>query len=194
MRYSIIIMILLIVGCKDEGVFSPKPRMYPKVEYPEKAYTIFDEDYCELTFERPVYTEINQERSFFDEEPLHPCWFDLSFPSLNGTLHFSYYPVDDRARFDELVGDAFTFVEKHDIKANYRTETIIENDHGLSGILFDISGPVASPTQFYLSDSTDHFIRASLYFNNKVEPDSMAPIYTFVREDIERMIATMKFN
>jgi gliding motility-associated lipoprotein GldD len=194
MRYLILVFIIGMIGCKEEGVYSPKPRMYPKVDYPEKSYTIFNETYCEMTFERPVYTEVKQEKSFFDEDPLHPCWFDITFPSLNGKLHFSYYPIDSRERFDELVGDAFTFVEKHDIKANYRTEILIENDQGLNGILFDIDGPVASPVQFYLSDSTRHFIRASLYFNNKVEPDSMAPIHAFVKEDIERVIETMKFN
>ena len=194
MRYFILTIIILMVACKDEGVYSPKPHMYPKVNYPAKEYSTFEEDYCDMTFEKPVYTQISQERSFFEEDPLHPCWFDVNFPSLNGSLHFSYYPVESRKRFDELVGDAFTFAEKHDIKANYRTETAIDNEHGLSGILFDISGPVASPIQFFLSDSTEHFIRASLYFNNKVQPDSMAPIYSFVREDIERMIATMNFN
>lgn len=194
MRNLILILIIGITACKEDGVYSPKPRMYPKVDYPEKKYTLFDEEYCEMTFDRPVYTEVKQEESFFDEKPLNPCWFNIVFPSLNGQLYFSYFPIDSRERFDELVADAFTFVEKHDIKANYRTELLIENDQGLNGILFDIDGPVASPVQFYLSDSTRHFVRASLYFNNKVEPDSMAPIYAFVKEDIERMIKTMKFK
>ena len=193
MRYFIIV-ILVVLGCKDTGVFTPKPRMYPKINYPERSYKTFEESYCEFTFEVPMYTVTDQEQSFFEEKPLNPCWFDLEIPDLNGQLHFSYYPIESRQRFDELVSDAFTFVEKHDIKANYRSETLLDTPQGLHGILFDIDGPVASPIQFFLTDSTAHFVRASLYFNNKVEPDSMAPVYAFVREDIERMIQTMRFK
>ena len=195
MRIVIIAIIgLLLYGCSEEKAYSPKPRMFPKVDYPEKAFIPFNQDYCQLTFDMPAYSNISQEKLFFDETPANPCWFDLEFKNFNGNLHFSYYPIDDRKSFDELVVDAFKFVEKHDIKANYRSETAIENQYGVSGILFDIEGPVATPIQFFLSDSTDHFIRASLYFNNKVEPDSMAPIYNFVREDVLRIIETITFK
>jgi gliding motility-associated lipoprotein GldD len=183
----------MIISCAGETVYSPKPRMYPKVNYPQKSYIPFDEDFCNLTFEIPVYTNVLQEARFFEEKPVDPCWFDLEYPDFNGSLHFSYYPVGDRKSFDGLVQDAFKFVEKHDIKANYRSETIVHNKFGASGILFDIDGPVATPLQFFLSDSTYHFIRASLYFDNKVDPDSMAPIYNFVREDVLKMMETMQF-
>ena len=194
MRNVLLIFLLGLIGCKDSGVFTPKPRMYPKINFPERSYKTFNESYCNMEFEVPAYAETNQEKTFFDEEPVHPCWFDLEIPSLNGRLHFSYYPIESQQRFDELVSDAFTFVEKHDIKANYRSETLINTPNDLHGIIFDIDGPVASPVQFFLTDSVSHFLRASLYFNNKVEPDSMAPIHAFVREDIDKMIQTMRFN
>jgi len=189
-----VLVIFIIVGCTADKVYAPKPRMYPKVFYPEKEYITFEEDYCQLTFDMPAYARVMQERTFFEEEPADPCWFDLELKDFNGNLHFSYYPVNDRKTFDELITDAFRFVEKHDIKANYRSETVLENKQGVSGILFDIEGPVATPIQFFLTDSTHHFVRASLYFNNKVEPDSMAPIYSFVREDILRIIESMEFK
>ena len=195
MRIIITLLVIsIVVGCAGDSVFTPKPRMYPKVFYPQKAYTVFQQNYCPMTFEIPVYAEVAREQSFFEEKPLDPCWFDLEFKELNGNLHFSYYPVKGQKSFDELIDDAFKFVEKHDVKANYRSETSVRNQQGVSGILFDIEGPVATPIQFFLTDSTTHFIRASLYFNNKVEPDSMAPIYEFVRQDVLRMIETMQFN
>jgi len=56
--------------------------------------------------------------------------------------------------------------------------------------MFEIEGDVATPIQFFLSDSTNHFFRASLYFENKVQVDSMAPVYEFVRQDIDTLLST----
>ena len=85
-------------------------------------------------------------------------------------------------------------INKHNIKANYRKETIIDNGHGVKGILFEIEGPVASPLQFYLTDEKDHFFRASLYFNSKVNPDSTAPVLKYLRSDIDTLIASFKWK
>ena len=96
--------------------------------------------------------------------------------------------------FDKLVKDAFKLSGKHNIKANYRDEMVIKKENHVSGIIFDIAGPVASPTQFYLTDSTNHFLRGALYFNNRVEPDSMAPIYEFIKKDIAKLIETFSWQ
>jgi gliding motility-associated lipoprotein GldD len=142
----------------------------------------------------PDYARIVQDTLFFDEKPINPCWFDVEFLPFNGKLHCSYYPIMDQNGFEELISDAFTFVDKHDIKANYRAETQIMGKEGTGGILFEIDGPVATPIQFFLTDSTDHFIRGSLYFNNKVNPDSMAPVHQFVTEEIKKMLETLAFK
>ena len=195
MKNSIyIILIILLCGCNSESVFSPKPRMFPKIEYPEKSYSSFQESYCNFTFMLPSYAKVVQDTSFFEETPVHPCWFDLVMSQFNGRLHCSYYEVKSKEGFDQLINDAFTFVEKHDIKANYRSETTLENKYGAGGILFEIEGPVASPLQFFLTDSTTHFLRASLYFNNKVAPDSIAPVFQFVKNDVLKMIETLRFE
>ena len=195
MRISIIIIIIsLFTACKSDHVYRPKPRLYPKVDFPDRNYINFDEDYCQLTFNYPDYSNIKQELQFFDEKPLDPCWFDIAYPPFNGNLHCSYYPIEGENTFDKLVNDAFTFVDKHDIKANYREETVLENKYGNTGILFEIDGPVATPIQFFLTDSIDHFFRGSLYFNNKVNPDSMKVVHEFVKADILRLIETLQFT
>ena len=62
------------------------------------------------------------------------------------------------------------------------------------GILFKIEGNVATETQFFLTDSSKNFIRGSLYFNNKVNPDSMAIIQKFIDQDIENLISTFEWT
>ncbi len=172
----------------DEPIFSPKPRGFPKVIYPERAYQAFDTEYCHFSFEYPTYADIQQDTLFFDEKPIDPCWFDIVIPEFAARIHCSYFPISTSASFDQLRSDAFEMVNKHNIKANYIDELVIQNNDEVGGIVFDIKGPAASPFQFYLTDSTKHFLRGALYFNTQARPDSLAPIAEFVKEDILHLI------
>lgn len=197
MKNSIVYLLLamIVLSCQGERITTPKPRSFPKVDYPEKTYTAFDNARCNFTFEIPTYTKVKQEKKFFEEETESKCWFDISYSHFNGNLHCSYYDIKDRAHFDKLVNDAFKFVSKHQKKVNTQNEYLVRNeDKRVYGLSFEMDGPVASPMQFYLTDSTRHFLRASLYFNNKVNVDSMAPIHAFVKEDVKRMIQTFDWG
>lgn len=187
-------LLMLCVACKNEDAPLPKPRTYPKVEFPTKQYEQTNIEECSFSFEKPTYANIVKDNFFFEEKSPDPCWFDLSFPEFNGKLHCSYYPVSDRVAFDSLVTDAFELVGKHRIKANYRDEFEIKKENNVSGVLFNLEGPVASPMQFFLTDTTSHFFRAALYFENKVNPDSMNIVHEFIKADINKMIESFSWN
>lgn len=190
---ALIAIVLCATACQ-ETVFTPKPRGYPKVEYPQRNYKAFDADYCNFTFQYPDYARIVQDTSYFEQQPVHPCWFDLYMESFDCRLHCSYYPVGEGKTFEELKNDAFEMVEWHNKKAIYIDERKIRKPGNVSGFTFEIEGPVASPFQFYLTDSTEHFVRGSLYFNTKARPDSLAPVYDFVKEDIYKMIDSFEWG
>lgn len=187
-------LLILLASCNNEPTFTPKPRAYPRVIYPEKTYQRFDENYCNFTFEYPVYAEIEQDTSFFEKKPIHPCWFNVYIPAFGSRLHCSYYPIGRGKSFEQLKQDAFQMVQFHNKKANYIEEMRIEKPNHVSGFAFVLDGPAASPFQFYLTDSTQHFMRGALYFNTQVNPDSLAPVYEFVKQDLMKMIETFEWN
>ena len=185
---------IILTSCEEESAIAPKPRGYPKVIYPEKIYQNFEEGYCQFTFEYPQYANIQQDKDFFEEKPKDPCWFDVLIPNFDARIHFTYTPLSKTFNLDKLKTDAFTMVEKHNIKAKYIEEIPVKNKYGASGFLFNLEGEAASPCQFYLTDSTQHFVRGSLYFNTQARPDSLAPITKFLKKDIEHIIGTMKWR
>ena len=184
---------LLFQACEDV-IYSPKPRGFPKVEYPEKNYVPFEANYCNFIFERPEYSIIQQDTLFFDEKPIHSCWFDVFIPQFDARIHCSYYPIDEVNNFDKLTNDAFVMANKHNLKANYIDDLVIRKPNGIGGIVFNIEGPVASSFQFYLSDTTSHFFRGALYFNTQARPDSLKPVIEFVKTDIMHMINTFEWE
>ena len=95
---------------------------------------------------------------------------------------------------EKLHSDAFTLAGKHNIKADYIDEIKIQKPNHVSGFLFDIEGAAASPFQFYLTDSTKHFMRGSLYFNTESRPDSLQPVFEFMKKDIMHLINTFEWH
>ena len=190
----VLIIFLTFFSCGEEVSIIPKPRAYPRIDFPEKTYEVFDKDYCEFTFDFPAYAKIIQDTTFFDELPVDPCWFDVYYPDFNGRIHCSYRPIDKENSLEKLKQEAFKMANWHNKRANYIEEILIQKPNKVSGFAFNMRGPSASPFQFYLTDSTNHFFRASLYFNTQVQPDSLAPVYEFVKGDILKMIETFEWN
>lgn len=194
MKWTWIAMIgFIVMGCHEDVAIAPKPRMYPKIDFPDHAYKEFDEHYCDFTFDQPTYSEVVQEKNFFEGKAKHACWFDLKILPFDAEINFSYYPISRENTFDNLVSDAFEMASKHNTKADYIEEALINNQYDTKGLLFKLEGPVASPIQFYMSDSTRHFLRGSLYFNSKVNSDSIAPILDFVEEDVDKILQSLRW-
>lgn len=188
-----------MTACGDgDNAQTPKPRGYPRIDFPifdaANRYQKFDENYCAFTFDYPTYAKIERDTLFFDEMPPSDCWFNVSIPSLNATLHCSYYAIGAKNKFEKLRTDAFSLAGKHVIKADYINDQRVLNPQGVGGFAFDIEGPAACPFQFYMTDSTQHFMRGALYINAPAKTDSLAPIVAFLKEDMGRMLKTFAWK
>jgi gliding motility-associated lipoprotein GldD len=122
-----------------------------------------------------------------------PCWINIEFPEFDGKIHISYKAVDQN--LNDFTEDSRTLTYKHTIKADAIKETVYTNpDLEVHGILYDIKGNAASSVQFYLTDSNNHFLRGSLYFNVQPDKDSLAPVVAFFRQDIIHLIESFKWK
>jgi gliding motility-associated lipoprotein GldD len=102
-------------------------------------------------------------------------------------------PVNNR--LPELIEDAYGFAAKHEMKASALRRTLVSDSlRKVYGIVYDIEGDAASNAQFFLTDSTNHFLRGALYFFNPPNPDSIAPVLSFVRGDINRIAQTLQWD
>lgn len=187
------LVLILFSGCRKEAAV-PKPHAFPRIEFPEGKPRMVDEAYCPLRFEFPDYGQVVRDTLFFNEKPADPCWFTIEIPQLNASLHCSYGRILKKTDFDHFIEDEFKLLGKHNIKADFRDEVALKNNNGVSGMAFLLEGPVATPYQFFLTDSTRHFFRASLYFNAQVNPDSTRPVLEFLQKDLSRMQETFAWK
>ena len=84
-------------------------------------------------------------------------------------------------------------VFKHVIRADQIVENYIQKPK-CQGIYYELDGSTATNAQFYVTDSTQHFLRGSLYFNVKTNQDSIAPVLKFLKEDMIRLIETIHWE
>ena len=179
---------LLLISCGGSEYGTPKPRTFPRVDFPEKQYRVFNDQSCKFKFEYPVYSEVVKETQYFDG-PAPDCWFNIHFRQFIGTLYLTYYPVSSRQELDVLINDSFELASKHDVKATGRTEFPLKLLNA-GGLLFKMEGNVATQTQFFITDTTSHFLRGSLYFHTRVNNDSMQVIQDFIDKDVEHFLST----
>ena len=172
-------------SCGERG--TPRPRGHFRIDLPEKEYRLYD-SICPFTFEYPVYGYVAAEPGITE-----PCWFNIEFPEYGGKIHLSYIGIE--GNLDLLTEDAHTLAYKHTVKADAINERYWENrEKRVFGTLYSITGNAASSLQFYLTDSTKHYLRGALYFNVTPDKDSLKPVIDFFSADVIHLVETLEWK
>jgi len=178
---------LLLVSC-NEKMPIPKPPLYLKVDLPPHKYEQFS-DNCPYKFEKAKIYKIKS----VEENGVMTCHKDIELDVLKGTINFSYiHMTEPLASYVNYANDR---VGEHKIKATgIKSELILNPDKHVFGALFSLQGDVATPFQFYLTDSINHFASGVLYFNSVPNYDSLRPSIDYVYKDIRHLIETFEWK
>lgn len=187
---SLCVALASLLGCEDPPV--PKPRGYHRIEFPVFEYASYTHP-CGVSFEVPVYGKIERIERGAPEAGI--CWFNCAVPRFSAKLHCTLIPLADEGQFTSLVEDAHQMVFSHEMKAaGIRTQQFDFPERHVSGVLYNLQGPVASSIQFFATDSTAHFLRGSLYFDHAPNPDSLKPSLAHIEQDIVHLIETLTWT
>lgn len=189
MRKLLVLGCAVLMGCVPDAV--PKPRGYFRIEHPDPVYRRVQPE-CPVSFELPQYAAL--EKVVGEVSTDGSCWFNIAFPELHARWHLTLMPLSERG-LDAVIEDAHQLAFSHEIKAlGIGRKRFSFPDHRAHGVFFELDGPVASPLQFYATDSTDFFVRGSLYFDHVPNPDSLAPSLARVREDAKHLLETLQWT
>jgi gliding motility-associated lipoprotein GldD len=170
-----------------EPHYTPKPRGYFRIDFPEKSYQTYSED-CPFSFDYPTYATI---QPYTKSE--QQCWFNIDFPKQRARLHFSYFPIQNN--LNQHLENSRTLAYKHTVKATEIEETLhLDSINKVYAHRYTISGNTASASQFFVTDSSTHFLRGALYFSSHPNADSLAPAIDFIQEDITRLIQSFRWK
>jgi gliding motility-associated lipoprotein GldD len=181
-----IVLLAIITSCSQD--YSPRPKGYLRFEFPEKKYVKYSGN-LPYSFEYPVYGVIKPDTVRNAE----PFWLNIEFFQYKGKIHISYKKIKNNLAL--LTEDARKLAYKHTIKADAINEIVFKNDTSkVYGILYEIKGNAASSLQFYLTDNSMNFVRGALYFSTQPNFDSLAPVISFFRKDLDHFIKTFRWK
>lgn len=117
----------------------------------------------------------------------------MSYPNLKGKIHLTYKPVTDNLKV--LLKDVQNLTQEHTQKAEgIATRPYSNNEQRAYGMLYEVEGDAASPLQFYLTDSTNHFLAGSVYFYTKPNYDSILPAAHYLKKDVIALMESLKWQ
>lgn len=194
MRISLLIFIgvILFFGCSEK--YTPKPRGFFRIGFPEKDYNSIAQNFP-YSFEVPEYSDVEPD----NRNPDEPWWINLEFPQNKAEVHISYFNLQEninpRELLAELMEETRELAYKHSVKANAIEEQVyLNSETDVYGTLYRIRGNAASPMQFFLTDSTHHFLRGALYIRATPDIDSLRPVVEFLERDVIHLIETTQWE
>ncbi len=176
--FTTIIVALCLLSCKDEAL--PKPASYLRLDYPAARYQPVKSS-CPFAFEANTAAIIKNENN---------CGIAIQYPKMKATIYITYKPVANNIK--TLLKDAQKLTYEHVIKADEILEQPFFNkDKKVYGMFYSVNGNAATNSQFYVTDSTAHFITGSMYFYAKPNYDSIMPAASYVKNDMQRLMETI---
>jgi len=186
-RIVLPILSLLMLSCGDDPL--PKPKGYLRLEYPKAVYK-------KATVPLPFSFEKNElsDPIKFVKSTADIKGIDVNYPSLKATIYLTYKEVKD-GNLEKLLRDAQNLTQKHTMKADEIAQgEFVNAEKQVYGMFYEIGGDAASQSQFYVTDSTNHFLSGSLYFYAKPNYDSIYPASEYLKKDIKRIMESVKWK
>lgn len=176
-KIALFFIIFGFVSCKEDVI--PKPTSQLSLEYPQAKYSSLVEN-DNFAFQVNTSAVINSNK----EDAL-----ELNYPKMKATIYLTYNPVSKN--IDSLLRDAQKLTYKHVIKADDILEQPFLNPKKkVYGMFYEVGGNAATNVQFYVTDSTKHFVTGSLYFYTKPNYDSILPATSYIKNDIKQIMET----
>ena len=190
---ALLLIAFSLLACNS--TYTPKRKGYFAIEFPEKQYQSFDEPGYPYTFEYPVYAAVSKDSLFFDDKAENPWWINIDVPQFGGRIYISYKEITKKDQVYSLAEDAYKMATKQHIQVSTGIDQIpIKTANGAEGLYYSLKGNTATANQFFLTDSTHHFLRGALYFDAAPNEDSLGIVNDFLKKDLEHLINTLKWK
>lgn len=190
--YIIIASILacVAVSCKPKALPEPKPMGYFRIDLPDHKYRHTDTT-LPFTYEQSVYANTT-----IEPQKDNSLWVNITYPDLGATFRFTCLSVKNADSLRKLMISEDKMVKFHYQKADDVQYSVINDPAAhLWGQTYEIFGKeVATPFQFWLTDSVNRFVRATLYFDCTPNNDSLQPVIQYLKEDALHLINTFAWK
>jgi gliding motility-associated lipoprotein GldD len=194
MRLFLLGFMLTLFSCgtasEEENTAMPRPKGFPAMEIPPHKYQALENGHP-FSFELSMHAVVKKDTFALAE----PHWMYIYYPRWDAFIQLTYKSVEgDRKRLDKMIRDSYVLASKHQMKANRIEDAILTTRDGRKATVIELEGEVATPFQFFATDSTSHFLRGAVYLNTATKNDSLAPVIRYLKQDAIHLIQTLRWK
>ncbi|MHA8093431.1 gliding motility lipoprotein GldD [Aquirufa lenticrescens] len=194
MRLFLLGFILTLFSCgsasQEENTAMPRPKGFPAMDIPPHQYKALEKGHP-FSFELSKQAVVKKDTFALAE----PHWMYIYYPRWDAFIQLTYKSVEgDRKRLDKMIRDSYVLASKHQMKANRIEDAILTTRDGRKATVIELEGEVATPFQFFATDSTSHFLRGAVYLNTATKNDSLAPVIRYLKQDAIHLIQTLRWK
>jgi len=181
--FKLLSLLFILAACTQN--YQPKPTGYMRIGLPQRLYSTLNSS-CPYNF------QINNAAQWVQK---NDCWANIHYPDLRADIQLTYKHVTSPDELDKILNDAQDLAYKHSVKAEGIGEKLYINDEqNVYGIFYLVAGNAASSAQFYMTDSTNHFLRGVLYFYSQPNADSLKPAALFMQSEMVHLVETLQWK
>jgi len=190
--FVIIFFFLILVSCGKDSI--PKPHAFLRLDYPEANFAEESIEGIPFTFEKNILATKVLTKPLKGDTKSYGI--TIEYPSMAGTIYLTYKDIEKSKEYlMTFLKDAQNFTQEHTIKADEISEQVYSNKlQNVYGMFYEVGGNAASQSQFYVTDSINHFLTGSLYFYAKPNYDSILPAAYYLQNDIRKIMESVKWK
>lgn len=184
-RFLLAIITLSLFSCDNKYV--PKPLAYNRIDIPENVKHTQVLDAC--AYQSKVFNKAKIKGNKQNE-----CWNTISYPNYNADVFLTYFPISDSLSLAQLLDEMHQLSFDHQQMANAIDVQSKVLKSGNMLLEYNIQGDAATPYQFCITDSSSHYLRGALYFNNSPNYDSVYPVLKFLKQEMELFLDSLNWK
>jgi gliding motility-associated lipoprotein GldD len=181
---TILFLPFTCLSCKKDC--SPKPSAYYRIDEQKEEFVVYET--------RDISFEVSSKAIIHSEKKGTETWITIRYPQYRAYLYCTYLPIT-KGSLRPAIDDSYRMAFSHTVKANGISQEVLQIPaQKTGGVLYKIGGNVATPRQFFVTDSVSHFFRASLYFDGRANADSLMPVVKCMDKNIHRLTSLLKWK
>lgn len=187
--YLLLSLSILLFSCGQSNPV-PKPSTFLRTDFPAHSYR----EYQSPQSFRFRLADLFMPKNFQQAKNNYSVQ-EIDLGPLNGTLFLYYLRIPSKDSLPEIINFANDKVDEHKIMADkIDFEQIVEPKKKVYGTFFELKGNVATNFQFYLTDSSQHFLRAEVLLNCRPNYDSLRPTLQYLKADLQELVKSFEWH
>lgn len=179
-------LLLFHFSC-DETSYLPREKAFLRLEFEKPMYDTYSSEFSKLNF---IFN--NAYASF---EIVSDKKTVLRYKDIKIDIVLIDIQLENTSSIEESLQNFYMFLEPHRKKSNQiSVKEFVSADNKRFAKVFEMRGPVASPLQFYVTDSINNFLFGSMNLTEKSDYDSIYPSIMYVKNDIFSIIESVNWE